>query len=150
MPLFSTLVFWDYHLGTFLPLGKLDVSLSCHLFISPSIFFYMCIPATKLTMNKPIWSLYFSGCSFPLRYGTSRHHDLLTALGWIAALQCLRRLVRGGCLFIGIPCNQWIWLSRGSTFRNRLKPKGCKRIASVKKGPRPTNLVRRICYLSLV
>lgn len=54
--------------------------------------------------------------------------------------------MQGGLVFIGIPCASWIWLSRGTTRRSRLRPKGAKRYARV----RATNkLVRRVLYLFL-
>ena len=37
------------------------------------------------------------------------------------------RLTRGGLLWIGVPCSSWIWLSRGSTRRCHLRPRGRKR-----------------------
>lgn len=76
----------------------------------------------------------------------SRHMDLASAVGFLVAFQACRRLVRNGLLYLGTPCSQWIWLSRGSTGRCRLRPGGDKKIPSV----RATNrLVRRLCFLFL-
>ena len=51
-----------------------------------------------------------------------------------------------GHVWVGAPCSSWIWLSRGSTRRCQLRPRGNKAIRSVKKANR---LVRRICYMHL-
>ena len=82
---------------------------------------------------------------FEVRY--SRHMNLLTAIGLLSAFQAVRRLIIGGTLWCGIPCNSWVWVSRGSTLRSRLRPGGAKRRY---KGVRKMNrLVRRVCYLLL-
>ena len=82
--------------------------------------------------------------SSKVRY--SRHFDILTACGFLASLQACRRLVRGALCWIGVPCSSWIWLSRGSTKRCRLRPQGNRRYKKVKESNR---LVRRILYLFL-
>ena len=51
-----------------------------------------------------------------------------------------------GHLWLGCPCSSWVWLSRHSTKRNRLRPRGRKTLKSVKMANR---LVRRVCYLFL-
>ena len=91
------------------------------------------------------WVTCFSGWSSKVSY--SRHMDLLKGIGLVAALAACRRLIKGATLWLGCPCSQWVWISRGSTRRNRLRPSGSKRIASVKAANR---LVRRLCYLWLV
>ena len=73
--------------------------------------------------------------------------DLLKGIGLVAAIQACRRLVKGATLWLGCPCSQWVWISRGSTGRSRLRPSGSKKLPSVKAANR---LVRRLCYLYLV
>ena len=77
----------------------------------------------------------------------SRHMDLQSSTGLLGAIQAARRIVRGGLLWIGIPCASWVWMSRGSTKRSQLNPRGGKgRFKNV----RATNrLVRRVCHLFL-
>lgn len=72
--------------------------------------------------------------------------NLGLAVGFLAAFAACRRLVKGGVVWCGTPCSQWVWLSRGSTGRCRIRPRGDKRVRSV----RSTNrLVRRLCFLWL-
>lgn len=52
----------------------------------------------------------------------------------------------GGHLWCGAPCSSFVWISRGSTRRCRLRPGGSKRIASVRAA---NKLVRRFCYACL-
>ena len=88
-----------------------------------------------------------SGSQFHLskvRY--SRHYDLLTAVGFLVALQATRRLVRSGTLWCGAPCSSWVWMSRGTTYRCPLRPKGKKKLTSVRA---MNKLVRRLCFVSL-
>ena len=82
-----------------------------------------------------------------IKVSYSRHQDLLTACGFLAALQACRRLARGSTVWLGVPRAQWIWLSRGTTKRCHLRPKGSKRRY---KAVRLANrLVRRVCFLFL-
>ena len=76
----------------------------------------------------------------------SRHYNLATGIGLLVALQAIRRVVKGGAVWLAAPCSQWVWLSRGSTYRSRLRVGGNKRIPKVKLANR---LVRRLCYLLL-
>lgn len=55
-------------------------------------------------------------------------------------------MVVGGLAWLGVPCAQWIWLSRGSTGRCLVRPRGRKSLRSVRRANR---LVRRLCYLFL-
>ena len=50
-------------------------------------------------------------------------------------------------MWLGLPCSSYIWISRGTTWRCRLRPKGSKRFPGVRKA---NKLVRRVCYLLLV
>lgn len=72
--------------------------------------------------------------------------DLGLTLGLLSAFQACRRLIVGGLLWLGCPCSSWVWVSRGSTRRCRLRPKGDTKVRSVKQANR---LVRRLCYLLL-
>ena len=93
----------------------------------------------------------------------STHHDLLTAIGFLVVLQACRRLRKHGHLWMGIPCNTFVWLSRGwarltwqyiyiyiyavyesggsgvtfvspgSTGRSRLQPKGSRVLVTILK-----------------
>lgn len=76
----------------------------------------------------------------------SRHWDLLSAIGLLAAFQSCRRVIRGGFVWLGLPCSSFVWVSRGSTHRCRLRPKGSKRLRRVRMANR---LTRRVCYLWL-
>ena len=100
-----------------------------------------------------------SGCASPeVRF--SRHHDLLTSFGLMYVFTLCRRLARGGHVtgrelgrvvllevFLAPPCSSWVWMSRGSTRRCRLRVRGPKRIKSVRM---QNKLVRRLCYVLLV
>ena len=46
--------------------------------------------------------------------------------------------------WIGLPCSSWIWMSRGTTRRSRLRVRGCRRLSKVRAANR---MVRRVCYL---
>ncbi len=72
--------------------------------------------------------------------------DLGIALGLLSAFQACRRLIKGSLLWLGCPCSSWVWVSRGSTRRCRLRPAGDTKVRSVKQASR---LVRRLCYLLL-
>lgn len=74
----------------------------------------------------------------------SRHQDLLESVGFLSALQSLRRVIQGGLLWLGIPCSSWIWLARSTTRRCRIRPKGSKKFQKVRKHNR---LVRRLCFM---
>ena len=76
----------------------------------------------------------------------SRHHDLLTTVGLLVTLACVRRLAIGSHLWAGAPCSSFIWMSRGTTRRCRLRPRGSRMYATVKKANR---FVRRLCMVSL-
>ena len=85
-------------------------------------------------------------CGFSkVRY--SRHHDLLTSMGLFIAFHSMRHLIRGATVWLGAPCASWIWMSRGSTRRCSIRPKGSKRLRTVR---RMNKLVRRLCFLLLV
>lgn len=70
----------------------------------------------------------------------------MSAVGWLAAMQACRRMVAGSLVWLGIPCSSWIWISRGSTFRCRVRPRGSRRISKVK---RANKLIRRVCFMFL-
>lgn len=74
----------------------------------------------------------------------SRHHDLSTSTGLLSTFQAIRRVIAGGFLWLGIPCSSFIWLSRGSTFRSSLRPRGKKRLRKVRETNR---MVRRLLYV---
>lgn len=65
----------------------------------------------------------------------------------ICSLFCFLFCLQAGAHVIGgPPCSSWIWLSRGSTKRCRLRPQGSKRHPGVKKS---NKLARRLLYLNL-
>ena len=67
--------------------------------------------------------------------------DICLLLGyWASCLQAGAHVVGGP------PCSSWVWLSRGSTKRCRLRPQGCKRHPGVRKS---NKLARRLLYLHL-
>lgn len=54
------------------------------------------------------------------------------------------------CVFqvwLALPCSSWVWMSRGSTRRSRLRVKGPKYLKKVRDANR---LARRACFLCLV
>lgn len=74
----------------------------------------------------------------------NRNFNVLTAVGFIAALQGIRTLQRGCIWWAAPPCATFVWLSRGSTGRTSTRPQGkreyrCIRIAN--------RIIRRVCYL---
>ena len=73
--------------------------------------------------------------------------DLQSSTGLLGAIQAARRIVRGGLLWIGIPCASCVWMSRGSARRSGLNPRGGKR--RFKKVRVTNRLVRRVCHLFL-
>ena len=76
----------------------------------------------------------------------SRHLDLHSGVGFLTAFQALRRVVATGLLWLGLPCCSYVWLSRATTRRCRLRPRGSKKFRKVRQANR---LVRRVCYLLL-
>ena len=76
----------------------------------------------------------------------SRCHDLLSVVGFMVTLACIRRLRTGGHLWAGAPCSSFVWMSRGSTKRCRLRVRGARALSSVKKANR---FLRRLCMGSL-
>ena len=68
------------------------------------------------------------------------------SIGFLTALQAVRKLIQQGLLWIGMPCSSWIWMSRGTTRRCGLRPRRSKKIRCVRSHNR---LVRRVCYLFL-
>lgn len=106
-----------------------------------------CIQMEWFPHNMTSWtSLPWPNPNSFIQVRFSRHHDLLCAVGWLAAMQACRRMVAGSLVWLGVPCSSWIWLSRGSTFRCRVRPRGSRRISKVKKANR---LVRRLCFMFL-
>lgn len=74
----------------------------------------------------------------------SRHQNILLAMGFVVTLQTLRRVIKNGTVWLGVPCSSWVWMSRATTRRCRLRPQGTKKYQQVKLSNR---LVRRVCYL---
>ena len=75
----------------------------------------------------------------------SRHLDVLTGVGFLAALQGLRRLRRQGLYWSAPPCSTWVWVSRGSSGRSLCRVRGrryLKQIATANK------IMRRAVYLA--
>lgn len=105
---------------------------------------YLCLRVTELEFGT--YSINVTCPIARLKVSYSRHLDLLTAVGLLAAFQAARRLTRGSCVWLGLPCSSYVWISRGSTRRCRLRPRGAKYLKKVR---RANKLVRRICYLFL-
>ena len=76
----------------------------------------------------------------------SRHHDLMSGIGFMILLNLARRLRPHSLLWLGVPCSTWIWVSRGSTKRCRLKVRGSKHAPSVRTANR---MIRRLAYVLL-
>jgi hypothetical protein len=73
----------------------------------------------------------------------SRHHDFMTAFGFYLVMQCVRRLATHSHMWVGVPCSTWVWMSRGSTRRCRLRARGSKKVRCVKVA---NTFIRRLCY----
>ena len=106
------------------------------------------MPSLRTELKKQSWVLFFVlfGSIYVIQATYSRHLDLLSAIGLLAAFQASRRIIRGGFVWLGLPCSSFVWLSRGSTRRCRLRPKGSKKLRRVRMANR---LTRRVCYLWL-
>ena len=72
-------------------------------------------------------------------------HDFGTCIGFLICLQFLRRLKRKAHIWAGAPCSSWVWISRGSTGRCRLRPRG-RRTSKVRQANR---FIRRLCFALL-
>ena len=73
----------------------------------------------------------------------SRHRDFMTAFGFYLVMQCVRRLATHSHMWVGVPCSTWVWMSRGSTRRCRLRARGSKKVRCVKVA---NTFIRRLCY----
>ena len=74
----------------------------------------------------------------------SRNLDILSGIGFLSILQGLRSLCVSGLAWLGVPCSSWIFLSRGSTKRNRLNVGGKRALKSVRAA---NKIARRVAYL---
>ncbi|CAK9097924.1 Uncharacterized protein SCF082_LOCUS45928 [Durusdinium trenchii] len=70
--------------------------------------------------------------------------DITTAFGMLLLFIQARRLRVGGCAWYGIPCNSWIFMSRGTTRRSWFRARGETRYKSVRVG---NKIARRVSYL---
>ena len=79
-----------------------------------------------------------------------KYQSLNSNWGFIHALQCLRRLrPRRGCAWLGTVCSTWVFMSRASTMRTKLKPQGDVSRRCVVNGNRQASrsaLVMAFCY----
>ena len=55
----------------------------------------------------------------------------------------LRSIIIGGLCWMAFPCSSWVFISRGSSKRSRLRPQGRRRYAKVVEANR---LARRVVY----
>lgn len=93
-------------------------------------------------LSRAIW---FAGIPVICRdIRDSRHLDWLSTWGFLIALQGLRHMAKHGLAWFAPPCSSWIWLSRGSTFRSGLNPRGALRFRKVREANR---IARRLIYL---
>ena len=74
----------------------------------------------------------------------SRKLDITSTVGFMAILQGLRCLAIGALAWLAVPCSSWIFLSRGSSKRTRLRPKGKR---TFKKVSLANKVARRVVYL---
>ena len=96
----------------------------------------------RLARHGHLWRL---SC-FSMLYSIGRFNRRMIMIGKSTATN-YTYLCNMICLRIGAPCSTWIWISRGSTFRSHLRPRGNKRRS---KAVRMANrMVRRICCLKL-
>lgn len=73
----------------------------------------------------------------------SRHLDFGGTTGFVSVLNGLRSIIIGGLCWFALPCSSWVFISRGSSKRNRLRPHGQRRYLKVKQANR---LARRLVY----
>lgn len=73
----------------------------------------------------------------------SRHLDFIGTLGFVAVIAGLRSIIEGGLCWFGLPCSTWIFMSRGSTKRTRLRPRGQRRFKKVREA---NKMARRVVY----
>jgi hypothetical protein len=72
------------------------------------------------------WGIIFAQCVrlglasfyYDLDIGGQRH-NILTGSGLLFLIQNLLTIVRGGCVWFGIPCSTWVWIARGHTERTK-------------------------------
>ena len=74
----------------------------------------------------------------------SKHLDIESGVGFMAALQGLRSLAVGGLCWLAVPCSSWLFMSRHTTGRSRLTVRGRRRYQKVRSANR---VARRVCYL---
>ena len=74
----------------------------------------------------------------------SKHLDIASGTGFMAILQGLRSLAIGALAWLALPCSSWVFLSRGSTKRSRLRPKGKRFFKKVRLA---NKIARRVVYL---
>lgn len=93
-------------------------------------------------LSRAVWLAGISVICRDIR--DSRHLDWLTTWGFLITLQGLRHMAKHGLAWFAPPCSSWIWLSRGSTHRSGLNPRGNRRYRKVRDANR---IARRLLYL---
>ena len=64
------------------------------------------------------------GCSAMFEVKRDPRHNILKREGLFMIMVLVLRIVRGGLLWLGTPCQSWIILSRSWTRRTRFRPQG--------------------------
>ena len=78
--------------------------------------------AGAAAISKNHRALGYIGISLDVR--VSQHHDVLSPVGLVLLLQQVLRMGPGSVLWCAPPCSTWVFMSRGTTKRSKLKPEG--------------------------
>ena len=93
------------------------------------VYVYMCIMQSNFVSRRPVHP----------RQGLDKNvdpvfQDLTSDTGFAKALQVLLRVVVGGLLFGGVPCNSFGFMSQGGHQRSALQPWGREEFMFVEEG----------------
>ena len=72
--------------------------------------------------------------------------DILQAGGFLFAVQLVRRICKGGLLFMAPPCGSWVWVNRGTSCRTMWDPLG----DVTKQSVRDANVIASRCMMLLL
>ena len=81
---------------------------------------------------------------FPGKYHQNCGFSMAMLVSGRVALQGLRHMADGGLAWFAPLCSTWIWLSRGSTRRSYLNPRGARRYRKVREA---NKMARRVIYV---
>ena len=87
----------------------------------------------------------FEGIPMDQKYGC----DLLSAVGFAAAVVAILKIRCGGILWAAPPCSSWVWISRGSTGRTKDNVLGNVEYTSVRMSNRLVSRVAHLVWLAV-